>query len=678
MKVTSVAGVKVYDLSQGKNLPTFLTEKARRNLAKDPEFARRIELLQDFNFPAYSRTVRISRDGRYILASGGYKPHIKMFDVAEVSMKFDRFVDSDIIRAEILSDDFQKLCLMLEDRTLQFHSKFGMHHSVRMPVMGRDVSIDRETCDMYIATSKSSIFRFNLMEGRFRQSWETSQTGENENNEGNNSVVWNRYHRLVAAAGQDGYVRIWDPRQRAEVASLNISQNLEQQHEFVSAAVTAIQYEPSESGLQFIAGTSTGLCSVYDLRSSRSILQKEHPYATPIKSIKFKKHHDDPTPTVVTCDAKQIKGWNFVSGKTLFNIESQAPLQEINVAPVNKLDGDSSGLIFACGDQERIATYFVPSLGPAPVWASFLESLTEELEEKDYQVFDDYKFVTKEELIDVGLSQLLESASDQLRPWMHGYFIGAKTFEKLRAAVAHSKLPSTHEARKQKVEEKKAQRIVLTKKVKINSDLAEKSGSLLKDDRFKELFQDPQFKVDIESAEYKHMFPAGRKKAQGRKNESDEEEGGDESDESEENATQQQISKAAEKTRKPQPMVSSSNVRKGTLIIRGAAEDINKRKNTVLMKSNASTMKSSLLDDVEDSSTFDNEKPASDADKMAKSNTPMMKRLRVENAKDDNVVDIVNTPNTGEMSITFIPKSDLKKPKSGGRRNNPREELGLQ
>lgn len=39
--------------------------------------------------------------------------------------------------------------------------------------------------------------------------------------------------------------------------------------------------------------------------------------------------------------------------------------------------------------------YFVPSLGPAPKWCSFLEGLTEELEETAAPaVYDDYRLVT--------------------------------------------------------------------------------------------------------------------------------------------------------------------------------------------------------------------------------------------------------------------------------------------
>ena len=53
----------------------------------------------------------------------------------------------------------------------------------------------------------------------------------------------------------------------------------------------------------------------------------------------------------------------------------------------------------------------MPSLGPAPKWASFLDSLTEELEEsRTATVYDDYKFVTKQELYELGKLDLFSAS----------------------------------------------------------------------------------------------------------------------------------------------------------------------------------------------------------------------------------------------------------------------------
>lgn len=43
-------------------------------------------------------------------------------------------------------------------------------------------------------------------------------------------------------------------------------------------------------------------------------------------------------------------------------------------------------------DSPEISPFFIPSLGPAPSWAAFLEGLTEELEEAAAPtVYDDYR-----------------------------------------------------------------------------------------------------------------------------------------------------------------------------------------------------------------------------------------------------------------------------------------------
>ena len=52
-----------------------------------------------------------------------------------------------------------------------------------------------------------------------------------------------------------------------------------------------------------------------------------------------------------------------------------------------------SGLVFVAAEQPKILSFFLPSLGPAPRWCSFLDNLTEELEEQTTGVYEDYKFV---------------------------------------------------------------------------------------------------------------------------------------------------------------------------------------------------------------------------------------------------------------------------------------------
>lgn len=76
------------------------------------DIRRRIELIQDFDMPGVSTTVRVSNDGQYILATGIYKPRIKCFDVNNLSLKFERCFDSEAVTFEILSDDYSKVSMI--------------------------------------------------------------------------------------------------------------------------------------------------------------------------------------------------------------------------------------------------------------------------------------------------------------------------------------------------------------------------------------------------------------------------------------------------------------------------------------------------------------------------------------------------------------------------------------
>lgn len=94
------------------------------------------------------------------------------------------------------------------------------------------------------------------------------------------------------------------------------------------------------------------------------------------------------------------------------SIEASTEFNNLCIVP-------NTGLLFIANENTKIQTYYIPSLGPAPKWASFLDNLTEELEESNSEVvYDDYKFVTKQELIDIGLDHLI--GSKLLRAYMHG------------------------------------------------------------------------------------------------------------------------------------------------------------------------------------------------------------------------------------------------------------------
>ena len=58
-----VDGVKVYNLTSGKSLPNFLTDRQKRKLRKTDEYRGRVELIQDFEFPTASSCIQTPRLG---------------------------------------------------------------------------------------------------------------------------------------------------------------------------------------------------------------------------------------------------------------------------------------------------------------------------------------------------------------------------------------------------------------------------------------------------------------------------------------------------------------------------------------------------------------------------------------------------------------------------------------
>lgn len=179
-----------------------------------------------------------------------------------------------------------------------------------------------------------------------------------------------------------------------------------------------------------------------------------------------------------------------------------------------------TGLLFAPLEQEKIGTYFIPQMGPAPKWCAFLENLTEEMEEANSTtLYDDFKFVTHADLDRLNASHLI--GTSVLKAYMHGFFMSLQAYQKLIAVAdpnAYAKFKQEQIANRLK---KKADRIQVQKKpqvsdVKINAAFVDellqkkKAGdveALVQDSRFSHMFEDKAFTRDKNSAEYKAVRP---------------------------------------------------------------------------------------------------------------------------------------------------------------------------
>lgn len=79
MKLSTQSAVPVYTVSgasTARPLPDWLIRKRKRSLKQDPEFANRIELLQDFQFEEASNCIRASEDGDWLMSTGIQLPQL--------------------------------------------------------------------------------------------------------------------------------------------------------------------------------------------------------------------------------------------------------------------------------------------------------------------------------------------------------------------------------------------------------------------------------------------------------------------------------------------------------------------------------------------------------------------------------------------------------------------------
>lgn len=203
-------------------------------------------------------------------------------------------------------------------------------------------------------------------------------------------------------------------------------------------------------------------------------------------------------------------------------------------------------------------SYYIPELGIAPKWCSFLDSLTEELEEEaQATVYDDYRFVTRAEIATFGLDHLV--GTPLLKAYMHGFFMDARLYNKVKAAADPFAYDEWRKKKlKEKVEAKQSNRITIQRRLptinrataerilqndakrKKNSkegeeeDETDKSFSNpLGDDRFSRMFTSSDFQVDEESDTYRMLHPNAANTKQRKQEDMDSDAGTDDAEEDE-------------------------------------------------------------------------------------------------------------------------------------------------
>lgn len=497
--------ISVYQISGtnvSKSLPDWLERKRKRSLKNDIDYQNRVELIQDFEFSESSNKIRVTKDGQYAMATGTYKPQIHVYDFSNLSLKFERHTNTENVDFLILSDDWTKSIHLQNDRSLEFQNKGEMQHRIRIPKFGRSLAYDDVSCDLFVGASGNEIYRLNLEQGRFMKPFEI------ESDRGVNSIDINPIHGLFGAGLEDGTVEFWDPRAKQRIIKLQIPEAAESGSE-----ISCVKF--ANNSLNFACGTSDGISMIYDLRTSHPIITKDQGYGFGIKKIIWlEETGNDDLNLILTSDKKIAKIWNRDDGKPYAALEPSVDINDVEHIP-------GSGMFFMANESIPMHTYYIPQLGPSPRWCSFLDNITEELEEKPSDtVYSNYKFLTKQDVAKLGISHLI--GSNVLRAYMHGYFIDNELYDKVNLIANPNSIQEEREREiRKRIEKERESRIRSTgaltnTKIKVNKDYVghlenklgtETAENVVNDDRFKEMFEDPRFQIDEDNHDYKQLNP---------------------------------------------------------------------------------------------------------------------------------------------------------------------------
>lgn len=506
-------------------------------------------------------------------------------NLPQLSLSYARHTNSLNTTFQLLSSDYTKSLHLQADRSLEFHTPSGMHYNTRIPRYGRDLQYSRRDAEALVPSvgvnedGNGEVFRLNLEVGRFMRGYEVDVGGNDTSipsNKGrgplqggmaagavNVAAIAEESHDLHAFGTSMGSIEFFDPRARARIAVLPPPPTNAASDPFIPAypEITALTFNPS--GLILGTGRSDGIIYLYDLRHPSPFLKKDQGYSYPIRKLQFltpstsssRTQHLDSAPKMLSVDKRIVKLWDQATGAPWTSVEPDVDLNDVAWCR-------DSGLLLTANEGRQQHSFFVPQLGPAPRWCSFLDNLVEEMAEdgdmdaggfggrhRGGEVYDNYKFVPREELNKLNLGHLV-GKTRLVRPYMHGFFVGQELYNEARLIAKPEIWAEQREKHiREKIEKERESRIRGSKKaaVKVNRKLAErmlereeknkrrkarrllqkrgllegdappienqgedegeeeKKRTLLTDPRFSALFQNEAYAVDEDSFEFRAL-----------------------------------------------------------------------------------------------------------------------------------------------------------------------------
>ncbi|EDO06294.1 ribosome biogenesis family protein [Babesia bovis T2Bo] len=514
-------GYKVYALSAGKTDPMFHVKKKAKTKKSNSDENSRVELIHDLEFPQACNTVDVSPDHQYIIATGVYPPQIGIYDTNEMTLKHRRGIDHEVLKTAFLEEDYTKLAFLCKNRVIEFHDRGGKYYSVRIPKEGRDMKYISDNASIFTVSSNNEVYRLNLEKGAFEVPLKSVCSYLN-------CIAENPIIPVVSAGGQGSILESWDLRCQKSISQLLCNT------QDTDDSVTYCTYD--SSGMKIAVGTANGYLKLYDIRNTKPLWERLHVNEEAVKHIEWVDSLNHAATGVgkdtliAWSDHKSVRIQNSEDGDFIASIEGLVTDNKNQITNINSFRFfPDTGICFVVGDHTRVGTYFLPTIGAAPQWCSFLENITEEMEipsgaysgNAETQAYEDFVFVTKDQLEELNALQLI--GTNMLKDYMHGYFIDRNVYHDLKDVANNFDYEAYRKKKiQEKIDAKRNMRLPLRKKKVepvVNEELQEelretaeaenKKGAskkqrekarfakaALQDERFARIFTDENFAIE--------------------------------------------------------------------------------------------------------------------------------------------------------------------------------------
>jgi hypothetical protein len=130
-----VDDVKVYTVNGANSgsssaLPDWLTRKRAlsKKRTKKEKVETTLQLIQNFEFPEASIKIRTTRDGNHAIATGVYKPQMRVWDLHQLTLKFERHTDAENVDFVVSTWRVCRLVISLTIAKYRYYPMIGLKH----------------------------------------------------------------------------------------------------------------------------------------------------------------------------------------------------------------------------------------------------------------------------------------------------------------------------------------------------------------------------------------------------------------------------------------------------------------------------------------------------------------------------------------------------------------------